>query len=387
MQSTRRLTSLVEELVSELNANQQELPTLGSLFDHYMAHARAHHKTWRNMERCYANYLMHWNHTPLHSIKRAEIKEWHTGLASAVSGTTANRALELLRAIINRAIDSELVTDYNPAARITRFRLQPRDRFLSAEELSRFFAALNTLRYETTRDALLVSLLTGQRRGNVVAMRWKDLNFTQATWHIPVTKNGTSHCVPLVPEVMALLRKRKQRAKSPWVFPSSRSSSAHLTKPEAAWRAVVARAGIKDLRIHDLRRTLASYQAITGSNISVIAWTLNHKDLSSTQIYARLNVEPVRQSMETATRHMLEQSGIDLPADRTQAKLGALGPAFRLDYEGELLTEAEAAKVLNMTVSALANLRFKNEGPPYSKLGLSVRYEANVLKAWMRGRG
>lgn len=388
MESRNRISTLVAQLASELRMSEEDspAPTLGHLFSHYISHARAHFKTWRNMERCYTSYLSHWHDVPLRDLKRADLKEWHTALAQSVSATTANRALELLRAIINKAIDSELIPDYNPAARITRFRLQPRDRFLSAEELSRLFAALNTLRYDTTRDALLISLLTGQRRGNVVAMRWDEVDFSQATWHIPITKNGTSHIVPLVPEVMAILDQRRARSKSPWVFPSTRSPSGHLKKPELAWRAVVKRAGIKNIRIHDLRRTLASYQAITGSNISVIAWTLNHKDLESTQIYARLNVEPVRQSMQAATKFMLEQSGVIMPAKERTGDLRTLGPAFRLNKEDRLLSESRAAALLGISVSKLQQMRFKNEGPPYIKLGISVKYEANTLRSWNRGR-
>ena len=79
-----------------------------------------------------------------------------------------------------------------------------------------------------------------------------------------------------------------------------------MTKPEGAWGEIVKRAGLQDARIHDLRRTLASYEALTGANLSTIAATLNHKDLKSTQVYARLNTEAVRRAVESGLGDLLE---------------------------------------------------------------------------------
>ncbi len=64
--------------------------------------------------------------------------------------------------------------------------------------------------------------------------------------------------------------------------------------------------GLMDLRLHDLRRTFASYQAITGANLQTIGKSLGHKNSDSTKIYARLNLDAVRSSMEKATEAMLE---------------------------------------------------------------------------------
>ena len=103
-----------------------------------------------------------------------------------------------------------------------------------------------------------------------------------------------------------LARRKAAGGNSPWVFPSERSKSGHLTKPEEAWRVVLERSKLTNVRLHDLRRTLASWQALTGANISVISATLNHKDLKSTAIYARLNVDAVRAAMDIATTSMLD---------------------------------------------------------------------------------
>lgn len=175
------------------------------------------------------------------------------------------------------------------------------------EEVQQLLFAIDSLRYETTRDFLLMCLLTAARRSNVAAMNWEDISLERKTWQIPLTKNGSSQYVPLTDEAIKILTRRKDEARSSWVFPSDRSQTGHLMKPEEAWRMVIDRSGLLDIRINDLRRTLASWQAMTGANISVIAATLNDKDLKSTQVYARLQIEPGREAMETATTAMLKR--------------------------------------------------------------------------------
>ncbi len=72
------------------------------------------------------------------------------------------------------------------------------------------------------------------------------------------------------------------------------------------WKRILDRAGIKDLRLHDLRRTLGSWQAATGANSFMIGRTLCHKSTQSTAVYARLNIDLVRDSVEKATQAMLK---------------------------------------------------------------------------------
>jgi integrase len=136
-------------------------------------------------------------------------------------------------------------------------------------------------------------------------MRWKELDLEQGTWEIPVTKTGDSQTVTLSMEAIEILKVRKSNRSSFFVFPGS-GRTGHLIEPKKGWRRILERAGIKDLRIHDLRRTLGSWQAITGSSLPIIGKSLNHKNASTTQIYARLNLDPVRESVQKATVAMIQ---------------------------------------------------------------------------------
>ena len=179
---------------------------------------------------------------------------------------------------------------------------------LGKGEPLRGHSALDEEPNDTARDFFRVALFTGARRGNVLEMRWADVDLDAATWRIPHTKNGTPQTVTLAPPVVDLLVRRRDLARldkslSPYVFPGN-GKTGHYVEPKSAWRRILKRADIPDARIHDLRRTLGSWQAITGASLPIIGKSLNHKNPSTTAIYARLDLEPVRASVERAAEAM-----------------------------------------------------------------------------------
>ena len=119
--------------------------------------------------------------------------------------------------------------------------------------------------------------------------------------------NGESHLVPLLPQALDILTGRQSRAVrgAGWVFPSATSQSGHLEGVQRVWERLLKDAGLQNLRIHDLRRTLGSWLAITGANNFTIGKTLGHKTQQATAVYARLNTKAVRDSVAKATEVML----------------------------------------------------------------------------------
>ena len=195
------------------------------------------------------------------------------------------------------------------------FKEKARARRLNAPELPAFFQALADETNETLRDYVLVSLLTGQRKANVLAIRWDQIILDlvepeRSAWHIPETKNGTSHSVPLAARMIELLvRRRAANDGSPYVFPGG-GKSGHLEDPKRGWARLLERAGLIDLRIHDLRRTLASFQIDTGATMATVGATLNHQNPSTTAVYARMAQDPIRASLEMAHEAMYKRAEI-----------------------------------------------------------------------------
>lgn len=222
------------------------------------------------------------------------------------------------------AIEHGLFSGANPARGIKSYPENERERFIQSDELPRFFQALAEEENPDMRDYFLISLLTGARKSNVLAMRWADVNLDRTEWRIPITKNGTPQTVALAPVAVEILRGREQGGA--WVFPGI-GKTGHLVEPKKGWCRVLARAGLSDLRIHDLRRTLGSWQAKTGASLSIIGKSLNHKTYQATGIYARLDLDPVRASVERAADAMLTAAGIKESAQVLEFKPEAKGHA------------------------------------------------------------
>jgi integrase len=266
-------------------------------------YGRREKKTWLRDVYNVNRFLSHWFQRPLASITKLELQILHEQIGTHHGPYQANRLLDCVRAIYNKMREWGW-EGQNPVIGIRRFKEIKRDRFLRRGEWQAFYKALEAEPHEGWRDFFLLCLWTGARKTNILCMRWEEIDGTAQEWRIPDSKNGEPVCVPLVSEALALLEKRKDSRSSSWVFPSTRNASGHFTQPKGAWERLLKRAGIHDLRIHDLRRTMGSYQAINGSSLPIIGKSLGHKSVLSTHIYARLSNDPVRQSMQQAVASM-----------------------------------------------------------------------------------
>jgi integrase len=286
--------------------------TAAGLFSYWLeTHAKQHKRTWQEDQRQYNTFLKPWANRKLSLIKKTEVQALHARVGEQNGRYAANRLLALLRALFNKASDMGFVGQ-NPTTGVKKFVEEKRDRFLHGDELPAFFASLNAEPKDTLRDFFFLALLIGARKNNVLTMRWQDVSLEMGLWRIPETKSGEVVVVPLSSPALAILERRyRARGDSPWVFPSS-GKTGHLVEPKSAWKRILDRAGLQDVRIHDLRRSLGSWQAMTGSSLPIIGKSLGHKQAATTMIYARLQVDPVRESVETAATAMLEAGGIKL---------------------------------------------------------------------------
>jgi integrase len=301
--------------LAERQARRHE-QTVGGLWAFWLEHAKSRKRTWGEDSRLYEKFCKSWANRKLSTIRKADIAALHAKVGKESGPYQANRVLALVRAMFNRGGDIGY-GGANPAVGVKRFREEQRDRFLQAEELPRFFEALNAEPNENYRDALTIAILTGARRGNVLGMRWDDLDLDRGLWRIPaaVAKAGVSLVIPLVPAAVTLLQNRRLAANScPWVFPS-RGKTGHLVETKSVWKRILARAGLSNIRFHDLRRTLGSWQALGGSSLQVISKSLGHQQIATTMIYSRLTVDPVRESMQKATDAIYDYDAVSKPVN------------------------------------------------------------------------
>jgi len=281
--------------------------TLDMLQARWLADAKLRKKTWKEDERQYNVFLKRWGGRRLSEIDSGEVVTLHAKIGEKHGRYAANRVLALLRAMFNFALsphESVKWKGINPTAGVRKFTEKSRDRFITPEEMPAFFHALGE-EEETVRDYFWLALLTGARKSNLLEMRWDQLT-VEGMWRIPETKSGEVVVLPLVQQAQNILRARRERyGHQPWVFPGP-GKAGHLVEVRKAWLRICRRAGLQDLRIHDLRRTLGSWQALSGASEIIIGKSLGHAAGSkATAVYARLGVDPVRESLDVATGKMI----------------------------------------------------------------------------------
>lgn len=319
---------------AKIKREEKKKLTFGQAFDQYMAmHAGPHGiKTANDLralwERCLGTLPdlpakkhgrkrskhpggVDWSGRKLDQIENQDVRRLHAALA-ATTPILANRVIELVSSIFNRAKEWGY-PGANPANGIAPFTETKRDRFIRHDELPGFFQALQADTSADFKHFVLLCLLTGSRRGKVLAARWEDINFDMHLWRVPDTKNGEPLNIALVPEAEEILRERKPQ-EAGFIFPAV-SASGHMTPPKKRWEKLLQRAGMEDFTIHDLRRSLGSWQAIGGASLAVIGKSLGHKSADATMIYARLSMDPVRLSVNSATSAMLEAAGVKKTAE------------------------------------------------------------------------
>lgn len=292
----------------EVKRTARREQTLGEVFDNYLnGYAVFRCIRVKDMIQDFQRYLSDWRDRKYSAITRHEVQTRANQIMQNNGRGAANHIIILMRAAINWNLKAGLVQGENTWSGIQQWKIPPRERFLRPEEFSAFFDALDRCENEALRDYVKLSLFTGARRSNVLAMRWDQIDFNLGLWRIPMTKNKEPLTLPLTRQAMSLLLVRRKKSQSEWVFEGN-VPGRHLVEPKRAWYKLLETAKINDLRIHDLRRTLGSYMAINNNSLTIIAKALGHKSTAATQIYSRLTNDPVRLAMEQAQEKMISLS-------------------------------------------------------------------------------
>ena len=297
--------------------------TFAQLVDEYLnLHAKPHKRSWREDERMTRRYLpSSWSSRRLSDFSRHEMVRLHQAIGHEHGHYAANRLAALLRTMFNRAKLWGMLKEENPVRGIKLFHEEKRERFLTAEEIARLNEALMSEPDWRWRAFFPLSLLLGTRRGELITARWADIDFARAVWRIPNTKSGRPHLLPLPRPAVQILERLPSRNNSEWLFPGEKTNTS-ITAPSNAWHRIRRRAGLNGdenvpnsaVRQHDLRRTLGSWLAASGYSLPLIGRALNHANVSTTAIYARLDLDPVRRALEENATMMLAAGKQMVPA-------------------------------------------------------------------------
>ena len=249
---------------------------------------------------------------PVEAVERRQVVELHRGLSDRP--VAANRAVKTLAHMYRLGEGWGLVpAGCNPCRSIGKYPERGRERFLTDAEFTRLGRALDEAVDTGTvppmaAAAIRLLMLTGCRKGEVLALRWADVDLDAGELRLAEAKSGP-RAVQLAPPAVRLLEDMPRRAGSPWVFPGrnrdGRYSAGGIDK---AWQAVREAAKLEDVRIHDLRHSFASRALALGETLPVIGKLLGHSDIETTARYAHL----ARDSIHDAAERIADSIAVDI---------------------------------------------------------------------------
>lgn len=232
------------------------------------------------------------------NIARRDIEGIHLRLEE--TPYKANRVLALLSKMFSLAI-SWGWRDTNPASGIQKYQEEKRGRWLNDEEVQRLWAVLELYPKHLTSYVFKLLLLTGARKSELLKATWDQFDFEKGVWTKPshLTKQKKREHLPLADKALEVLEsvKKLNIQDSLYLFPG-RVPGEPLKEIKTFWKKVLKEANLKNVRIHDLRHTHASHLVSSGLSLSIVGKLLGHTQASTTQRYAHLADEPLRQAAE-----------------------------------------------------------------------------------------
>jgi integrase len=221
--------------------------------------------------------------------------------AKGYAGGTTNHILVLLRYVFNLARKRNVPgASVNPTAGLSTVPEVHRQRFLTADETKRLIAAIEGDENRGAAQAMKLLLLTGGRRNEITHAKWEHVDWQRRTLLVPVAKSGKPRTIALNGAAIALLQSVPRVRGNEYIFPSPFSGHpfASLFSP---WNRIRRRAGLADLRLHDLRHSFASFLVNHGVSLYVVQGLLGHTQARMTQRYAHLASQTLLDAAEVVS--------------------------------------------------------------------------------------
>lgn len=299
------------QAVKESKRRGEVVETFAELAEAYVKDTqRRKIKTWKTYQAIIKKHLLPvWAKRKANSIERRDVIKVIDNVVDTCKPSVANLTHAVIGMVFAFGVHQDLV-EKNPTIGLKRkYETKGRDRFLSPSEIRRVWKALDDENLRQ-RSVVRMALLTAQRIGEVLSMRWEDLDIEERVWTIPaeVAKNGLAHRVPLTPQALAIIEGMREAATgSIWVFPSPhRGGTRHLAGVSQELVMRLSNDADSHFVIHDLRRTVASHMAALKVPRLTISKVLNHKEAGITKIYDRHSYDAQKREAMTLWADRLE---------------------------------------------------------------------------------
>jgi len=301
----RAAVSLGRDPFSERAARRAALTVKQLADDHFLPHSEKTLRGHQNNVGYCRRIVQRLGSKALDEVTHADVNDFREHLRKqGLASGTVNRHLAALRRMLNLAKRWGLFKGDNPAASPGMLREQHRERFLTEAEERRLIRSLDDEPNRNAATILVLLLATGARKSEMMLALWQHVDLERGQLTVPRSKNGRTRHVPLPPVAVMLLRRQLSRriAGNPYVFPGTKEGQP-VEDVRRAWARVKRAADLPaDLRIHDLRHSMASRLASAGTPLNEIGAILGHQMLSTTQRYAHFQHQRLIETSAIASK-------------------------------------------------------------------------------------
>ncbi|MBO6824467.1 MAG: tyrosine-type recombinase/integrase [Thalassospira sp.] len=241
-------------------------------------------------------------------VTRADVAKFHHDLRHIPY--QANRNLEVISKMFSMAEMWGMRPDgSNPRLHIKKYPEEKRERYLSQKELSDLGSVLNEAEEMGVDDIYAISairllIFTGCRLNEIMSLKWTEVDFTNSCLRLSDSKTG-ARVVHLGPPALDLLKNLKRQPKNPWVI-CGKIPGTNRKEIQKFWQRIRKRAGIEDVRIHDLRHSFASNAVAQGMSLPMIGKLLGHTQVQTTARYAHLAADPVKAAASSVSSNIFD---------------------------------------------------------------------------------
>jgi len=219
----------------------------------------------------------------LYEITSEDAERFKSERIKEVSASRVNRNLTTLKAMFNKAVEWGKL-EKNPIAKVKKFREDNRRlRYLEKEEITRLLSNCSS----RLKPIVVVALCTGMRLGEILGLKWHDIDFQRGIIHLLNTKNGEKREIPMNNMVKINLMKVVKHPDSPYVF--NYNNGKQIRDVRTSFFTTLKKSGIINFRFHDLRHTFASQLVMSGVDLNTVRELLGHKSLEMTIRYSHLS--------------------------------------------------------------------------------------------------
>lgn len=273
--------------------------------EHYLPYVKPRKRSWKRDDELYRLRIRKvFGQARLNRISRQQIQSFHTDLLEeGLAPATCDHHIKLLKHALNLAIDWELLTEKNPAARIPLFNVDNKvEHYLNEAQLESLLTVLHT---DENRPVCLIALLlisTGCRLNEILSAKWQQIDRVNRVFRVDAinSKSKRVRSIPLNDSALEVLDQLDTEGKFEHLFINKQTGKPYTTIMKV-WTRLRGKADLPHLRIHDLRHQFASFLVNSGRTIFEVSQLLGHSDSKVTARYAHLSSKTLQDASNSAS--------------------------------------------------------------------------------------